>query len=233
MKRIDTAAAVASLFLLCVAAPPPAHAVAVTTYGAGLKSCKSYLEARQSDVGDAVPFIDWLSGYFSGANRASAHRNNTLGLADLGVALTWLDDYCRARPREHFAAAASMLLLGAKPGPTAHSIEVTTYGSPDKSCGAYLDAREQQEMSYWAEFTDWLGGYLSGVNAISLGTNSVLGNTELTDAVSWLDTYCGAHSAARFGAAVEALVAANHRDRENPSWKSASAAPAAPASATR
>jgi hypothetical protein len=221
------------MLLLWALATPPAHAVAVTTYGAGLKSCKAYLDARQSDTGDDVPFIDWLSGYFSGANRASTHRNNTLGLSDLGAARSWLDDYCRARPRAPFAQAASMLLLGAKPGPSAHSIEVTTYGSPDKSCGVYLDAREQQEMSYWAEFTDWLGGYLSGVNAISLATNNVLGSTELTDAVSWLDSYCGTHSATRFGAAVEALVTADHRDRENPSWKSASAAPAVPVSVTR
>ncbi|GAC1453862.1 MAG: hypothetical protein PVSMB6_08850 [Steroidobacteraceae bacterium] len=221
------------MFLLGAAASPAAHAVAVTTYGAGLKSCRNYLEVREGNAAEQVPFIDWLSGYFSGANKTSNHRNNTLGLSDLGAALSWLDDYCRARPRAPFAQAASMLLLGAKPGPTAHAIEVTTYGSADKSCGTYLEAREQQELAYWMEFTDWLGGYLSGVNAMSLGTNSILGSTELPDAVAWLDRYCGAHSVAPFGAAVEALVAANHRDRETPSWKSASAAPAVPASATR
>jgi len=205
--------AVVSLFLMGVIVGPAAHAVEVTTYGAGLKSCKSYLDARQQDNAEQVAFIDWLSGYFSGVNKTSNHRNNFLGLSDLKAAMYRLDDYCNARPRVHFAEAVGVLLLGAKPGPAAHSMEATSYGSADKSCGVYLDARSQRDIVYFdasAEFTNWLGGYLSGVNAMSLRTDNVLGKAELSDAVSWLERYCSDHPLTSFGKAVDALVVAQH-----------------------
>ena len=102
-------------------------------------------------------------------------------------------------------------MFGGKPGPAAHSNEATSYGSADKSCGLYLEARAQRDLTYLdgsAEFTNWLGGYLSGVNATSLDTNNVLGKTELSDAVSWLESYCSAHPLISFGGAVDALVLA-------------------------
>ena len=186
------------------------HADEVTTYGAGLESCKAYLDARDGHPSGPVDFVDWLSGYFSGVNRTSAHRNNFLGLTDLTAALNSLDSYCTARPRAPFAAAAAALVFGAKPGPAAHAIgDATSYGAADKSCQVYSDARAQTEVSYWTEFTGWLGGYLSGVNVVSVRTANILGDAELTAAVHWLDGYCGAHPPTAFSAAVEALVAAN------------------------
>lgn len=187
----------------------PAHAEAVTTYGAGLKSCKAYLETRQSDTGEQVVFVDWLSGYFSGVNKTSRHRNNFFGLSDLSRAMTWLDDYCSTRPTVPVAAAVGIMLLGGKTGPAVHALEATSYGSADKSCDSYLDARQQRDEVYIAassEFTNWLGGYVSGVNAMSFSTSNVLGSAELSDAVSWLETYCSAHPQTAFGAAVDALI---------------------------
>jgi hypothetical protein len=205
-------AAIASLFLMGSLLAPAAHAVGVTTYGSGLKSCKSYLDARQRpENGETVAFVDWLSGYFSGVNKTSIHRNNFFGLSDLTGAMAWLDDYCSARPRVHFAEAVGALLLGGKPGPAAHAIEATSYGSAGKSCGVYLDARAQRDATYLdasAEFTNWLGGYLSGVNAMSLSTTNVLGDAQLIDAVSWLERYCVAHPTTSFGDAADALVVA-------------------------
>lgn len=204
-------AAVVAIFLLGAVVTPAAQAVGITTYGVGLKSCQSFLDARQDDNAGAVAFIDWLSGYFSAANKTSRHRNNFFGLADLQSALSWLDQYCSARPHAAFAGAVGTLLLGGKPGPAAHTIEATSYGSADKPCGVYLDAREQRDAIYAdasAEYTNWLGGYLSGVNAMSLDTNNILGNGQLSDAVSWLERYCGAHSVKSFGDAVDALVLA-------------------------
>jgi hypothetical protein len=198
-----------SLLLLGAVAAPLARADQVTTYGAGLKSCRAYLDARDGSIADEVDFIDWLGGYFSAVNRTSNHRNNILGLTDLKVALERLDNNCRARPDLHFAAAAGLLVLGAKPGPATHVIEVTTYGSADKACHVFVEAREQKQTDFWAEFLHWLGGYLSGVNAMSLHTNNVLGDAELADAVHWLDNYCGAHPVMPFGAAVEALISAS------------------------
>jgi hypothetical protein len=217
-------AVILPIFLLGTMVTPAANAVGITTYGAGLKSCKSYVGARQQDNGEAVAFVDWLSGYFSGVNKTSIHRNNFFGLADLKGAMAWLDDYCNARPGVYFAEAVGTLLLGGKPGPAAHSMEVTSYGSAGKSCGVYLDAREQRDAIYLdasAEFTNWLGGYLSGVNAMSLSTNDVLGKGQLSDAVSWLERYCGAHPMMTFGEAVAALIVA-----QQPRYASQPSAPA-------
>jgi hypothetical protein len=197
------------LLLLGAVAAPLAAAGEVTTYGAGLKSCRAYLDARDGTIADEVDFVDWLDGYFSAVNRTSNHRNNILGLTDLKLALERLDDNCRARPDQHFAEAAGLLILGARPGPATHVIEVTTYGSADKACHLFVEGREQQQAEYWAEFLHWLGGYLSGVNAMSLRTDNVLGAAELADAVHWLDIFCSAHPVTPFGAAVEALIVAS------------------------
>lgn len=215
MKRIGIAA-YGIVLVIGTAAAPAAHAVDITTYGAGLKSCRAYREARESNTGDQVAFIDWLSGYFSAVNKTSHHRNNFLGRSDLSGAMYRLDDYCDARPLAHFAEAVGTLLFVATPGPAAHAIKAANYGSVDRSCRVYREAKEQRDVIYWEQFTgftNWLGGYLSGVNAISLNTNNILGNAELTEAVSWLDTYCSAHPLTSFGAAVEALVAARQRDQ--------------------
>ena len=213
MKKLPVWARGAFHVLICTLATLAAqavHAEEVTTYGAGLKSCKAYLDARGATASEQVGFIDWLSGYFSGVNKTSAHRNNFLGLADLTAALNSLDTYCDSRPRAPFAEAAAALVFGAKTGPTSHALgDAPNYGAADKSCQVYRDARAQREVNYWTEFTDWLGGYLSGVNAISLRTANILGDAKLTDAVHWLDDYCGAHPPTSFNAAVEALVAAN------------------------
>jgi hypothetical protein len=194
------------LLLAVIAAPPALAGDVVTTYGAGLKSCQDYLDARDGSISDQVVFVDWLGGYVSAVNRTSNHRNNMLGLTDLKVALERMDRHCRARPERHFAEAASLLVFGSPPGPATHTVEVTTYGSADKACQVFVEAREQQQVDSWAEFLRWLGGYLSGVNATSLRTNNVLGNVELVDAVHWLDTYCDAHPATAFGSAVDALI---------------------------
>ena len=196
------------MLLLIASAAPLARADNVTTYGVGLSSCQAYLEAREGSISEEVMFVDWLSGYFSAVNRTSTHRNNLLGLADLKAMLEHLDSACRARPGLHFAEAAGILVLGAKPGPAAHALEVTTYGSADKACHLFVEAREQQQAQYWGEFLHWLGGYLSGVNAMSLRTNNVLGAAELGDALHWLDSFCSDHPVTSFRTAADALVAA-------------------------
>jgi hypothetical protein len=217
-------AAIVAILLIGAIMAPTAHAVGVTTYGVGLESCKNYRDARQEAGVGQVAFVDWLSGYFSGVNKTSTHRNNFFGLSDLKGAMEWLDDYCDARPQAHFAEAVGIMLLNAKPGPAAHSIGEVNYGSADKSCGVYLEAREQRDAIFRdasGEFTNWLGGYLSGVNAISLSTNNVLGTAELSDAVSWLERYCGANPLASFASAVDALVVS-----QQPRYASKSGSPA-------
>ena len=208
-------AAIVSMFLIGTSAAPAAHAVEITTYGAGLKTCSSYLAAREQGTQDVLTFIDWFGGYLSGANATSTHQKNVLGLLDTRAAMEWLDHYCRAHPPAHFAEAAGILLFKATSTIGAHSDEVTSYGTGSKPCTMYLDARKPRDIfaAVRTEFVDWIGGYLSGLNAISVSTNNVLGGSELTGALHWLDDYCSANPSARFESAVETLVAANRRGK--------------------
>jgi len=204
-------AAIVSTILIGAGAAPAVHATEIATYGTGLQSCTSYAHAREQLNADEVPFIDWLAGYLSGVNATSKHRNNILGLSDVRGTMYWLDGYCRRRPSAHFAEATGMFMMAANSLTGAHSVEVTAYGSGFKSCAVYLEGREQHNEDATA-FIDWLGGYLSGVNAMSNDTQDILGRATLADAVYWLDNYCGSHQPTPFSDAVEALVAA-HRSR--------------------
>jgi hypothetical protein len=200
----------AVLICLCLGAIQLAHASDVTTYGAGLSSCKDYTVSRDQGTPDLVAYTDWLSGYLSGVNTTSNHRNNFLSHDDLESAMNWLGDYCLRHPTMRVAEAAWMLILSAKSGPAAHAVEVAAYGAGYKSCQIYVLARSQQSIELnvdQTEFIAWLGGYLSGVNAISLATANALGKSGLDDAVQWLDGYCGGHEESSFAAAVRTLIA--------------------------
>ncbi|MFI4867867.1 MAG: hypothetical protein ACHQDD_00770 [Steroidobacterales bacterium] len=194
-------------FLIGTGAATTAHAVGVTTYGTGLKTCGAYLDAREQQNADEVAFVDWLSGYLSGVNATSIRTNNILGDSNLKGAVYWVGKYCRAHPTTPFSAAAFALLMGASASTATHGAQATTYGTGFKSCETYLDARELRNTDEMA-FVDWLGGYLSGVNAISKSTSNILGTSDLTGAIYWLDNYCREHSPARFAAAADARVAA-------------------------
>jgi len=151
-----------------------------------------------------------MSGYLTGVNATpNHHRNNILGASDMQRALYWLIDYCHANPNKHFADGAGMLLIASNSMAGAHSVELTEYGAGYKSCRVYMQARGPQTGDGF-EFIQWLGGYVSGVNAISLRTNDVLGSSQLTDAVHWLDGFCGAHLSSTFGEAVTALLTDGH-----------------------
>ncbi len=191
--------------LILLAAAPAAHAAEVTTYGTGLMSCEAYLNARETDAADDVNFIDWLVGYLSGVNATSTRRNNVLGAADVREAMERLENLCQARPHVQFAAAAGVLITAGSATPGAHSVNVTQYGFGFKSCETYIEARDPQSIDR-TEFIDWLGGYLSGVNAISLKTNDILGGSDLAQAVYWLDSYCDANPSQPVAMAAATLV---------------------------
>jgi hypothetical protein len=204
-------AVIAAMFLIAACVALPAHASEVTTYGAGLQSCATYLDARRRQNSDEMAFVEWFSGYASGVNSTSNHTNNILGDANLKEAVYRLGNYCRAHPVTSVAVALDVLVIGVR-SRARQTAEVTTYGTGFKSCSAYLYAREQSNVDETA-FVDWLGGYLSGVNAISLTTDNILGNSDLTAAIYWIDNYCRANPRAHFAEAVDARVAPNHRDQ--------------------
>src|SRR5258708_26140530 len=107
-------AVIASMLLIGVGAAPAAHASEVTTYGAGLKSCVAYLDAREQQNADEVAFVEWLSGYVSGVNETSNHTNSILGNTNLKEAVYRLGNYCRAHPVTPVAVALDVLGIGAR-----------------------------------------------------------------------------------------------------------------------
>jgi len=198
---------IAAMFLIAACVALTAHANDVTTYGAGLKACETYLDAREQQNSDEVAFVEWFSGYASGVNSTSNHTNNILGNANLKEAVYRLGNYCRAHPVTPVAVALDVLVIGAR-SRARQTTEVTTYGTGSKACSAYLYAREQRNVDE-AAFVDWVGGYLSGVNAMSLTTDNVLGTSDLTAAIYWIDGYCRANPRARFVEAIDARLAPN------------------------
>ena len=202
-------AVIVSMFLTAALVAPTAHATEVTTYGAGLKSCAAYLDSREQQNADEVAFVEWFSGYASGVNSTSNHTNNILGDANLKEAVYRLGNYCRAHPATPVAVALDVLVIGTM-SRARQTAEVTTYGTGYKPCSVYQYAREQSNADEIA-FVDWLGGYLSGVNAMSLTTDNILGKSDLTAVIYWIDDYCRANPRARFAEAVEAHLAPNRR----------------------
>src|SRR5882757_2331648 len=138
-------AVIASMFLMGASVALTAHASEVTTYGAGLKSCVAYLDARQQQNTDEVAFVEWFSGYASGVNSTSNHTNNILGNANLKEAVYRLGNYCRAHPVTPVAVALDVLVIGAR-SRARQTAETTTYGTGFKSCSVYLYAREQRNV---------------------------------------------------------------------------------------
>ena len=122
-----------------------ARASEVTTYGAGLKSCESYLDSRERQNADEVAFVEWFSGYASGVNSTSNHTNNILGDANLKEAVYRLGNYCRAHPATPVAVALDVLVIGARSARARQTAEVTAYGTGVKSwLGIFIRQRAEQ-----------------------------------------------------------------------------------------
>jgi len=206
-SRIQPQRRVQTVLLLCavlLVAVTPAHGK-VVTYGTGLKSCEAYLAAKEEQGGDEVAFVDWLSGYVSAVNALSNHVNNILGNTNLQDTVFWLGNFCQTHPDTAVAVALDVLVVRSRSTVARPTVEVITYGAGFRSCDAYIEARQQRSPEE-AGFLDWLGGYVSAINAFSLSTDSVLGKSDITKAVQWVDEYCQAHSGMHFADAVEARV---------------------------
>jgi hypothetical protein len=91
--------------------------VEVITYGAGFKSCSTYIEAREQQGADEAaftdqaPFMDWFAGYVSAVDAFSLSTDNVLAGSDLTAAILWIDGYCQVHPAVRFAAAVDARLM--------------------------------------------------------------------------------------------------------------------------
>lgn len=101
-----------AIFLALLSSVAPALAAnQYVIFGAGSRSCGSWLQVRSQALPDAVVLQSWVLGYLTSvnANVLSVNRDVTGG-AEPDALFSWLDSYCAAHPLESVARAASALL---------------------------------------------------------------------------------------------------------------------------
>ena len=114
-RRMGQCARSLGLLAISVAFLPRAGpALAANEYvifGAGSRSCGSWLQVRSQALPDTVVLQSWILGYITSvnANVLSVNRDVTSGAAP-DTLFSWIDNYCAAHPLESVARAASALL---------------------------------------------------------------------------------------------------------------------------
>lgn len=86
-----------------------ANALSYNSYGAGLKSCGSWVEAR--NTGDFYTKGQWVLGYLSAYGY---YGSENLKEVDSGAVLTFMDNFCRENPLEDIETGAQALINALK-----------------------------------------------------------------------------------------------------------------------
>ena len=81
-----------------------------TIRGAGAQSCRIWIRDRQSHQTDEMADEEWVLGNVSGAAAFTfvVSGKDILKETDPDAIFAWIDDYCRARPRDLIAYATGM-----------------------------------------------------------------------------------------------------------------------------
>lgn len=96
------------LALAAIRAQPTAPMI----YGAGVRSCGSWLEARKDDDVVWQVYVQWTLGFLSAAN---VYLENTPQKTDSDAVIAWLDNYCRDNPLSSVRNAMVNLVLELQP----------------------------------------------------------------------------------------------------------------------
>ena len=92
----------AGIFALVIFAFLSGNACSQDIAGAGAQSCGKWLAERASN--DYFTMGNWALGFLAGAATYGDILNPSQGIDSQAVAY-WLDNYCRARPTDHFVDA--------------------------------------------------------------------------------------------------------------------------------
>jgi hypothetical protein len=99
--------------LLLGSGPVMANGTPAMIYGAGNLSCDTWSEGRRQPHNPAVSLArSWVLGFLSamdGATHFISHDTKRLRSFDVNAVNGWLDNYCRANPRDYVALAAARL----------------------------------------------------------------------------------------------------------------------------
>ena len=81
-----------------------------------------------------------------------------------------------------------------------------------KTCAAFMSDHKAQSWAYNAD-TAWVTGYLTAYNALTPDTSNILGDTDVSGAMLWLQKYCLAYPDNGLADAMLALTAHLYPDR--------------------
>ena len=80
----------------------------------------------------------------------------------------------------------------------------TFMAQPNISCGKLIEGNKSKGGRH--EFSMWLGGFLTAYNWLKPDTVSILGKSDLTSAILWIENYCRANPLQSTGGAAILLT---------------------------
>jgi hypothetical protein len=98
------------------------------------------------------------------------------------------------------------MLFGAIPGAWGRDAGGSYATVEARSCADYLQDQQARGFAYNADAA-WVAGYLTAYNALTPDTGDILGSTDMSGAMLWLQDYCKAHPSQGLAAGTAALTA--------------------------
>jgi hypothetical protein len=95
-----------TLVVLCAAATQVSAGMA-TTYGTGVESCGKWL-ASSNELTTRAWAVSWVLGFLTAAGVYDVRGE--LRKTDSDAIAAWVDNYCRDKPLDHIADAATALV---------------------------------------------------------------------------------------------------------------------------
>ncbi len=91
-----------------------------------------------------------------------------------------------------------------------------------KSCGTYVTARDEGRRGKYRKintYITWIYGYLTAYNTLTSDTYDIMGQTDRSAILLWLENYCKQKPLARFAEAMQLLTDELHSRRVRKSPK--------------
>jgi hypothetical protein len=103
--------AIAALAVLSCS-PPVFAANSVMIFGHGTRSCAEWTTDRRDSTGvTTIAMEAWIGGFITAFNTYGSGRSgDILNGMTADAAWTWMDNYCRANPRDQLAVASVALV---------------------------------------------------------------------------------------------------------------------------
>lgn len=82
-------------------------------YGMLTDTCGEYAKDRAKNR--TLRYTSWISGYVTAYNAVSPDTYNILGQSNVKSTMQWLDDWCKANPKDNLAVGMSALMGELRP----------------------------------------------------------------------------------------------------------------------